>query len=270
MKGPPDRGVPPLRAGARLPIELTSSGPLYEGHFPGLPILPGIGLLDLALRALASAGASSPLREIPSLRLRRLVAPGDVLELHVQDLAPDGRVRIEVRRAAEVVANGVVLLGAPHPSEALATLSGAPRRPSGFPDLDDLLPHRPPMRFVDWIERAAEDAVVCAARVPELCAFNSEGFAPALVALEMAAQSAAVFEALRRSHESSEAGSRIGYLVGARDVRFARARVPAGETLLAEVRVSGIALPLSTYLFDVSHEGQIVASGTVSTWLTGR
>jgi len=227
-----------------------------------------VGLLDLALRALAAAGASPALREIVIFRLRHLVAPGDALTLELRELGPDGRVRIEVRRAAEVVANGVLVLGEPSSGAGRPARAPGERRGSGGPDLDELLPHRPPMRFVERIERETDDGVVCAARVSERSAFSAGGSAPALVALEMAAQSAAVYEALRRFRETNDAGARVGYLVGARDVRFARAQVPAGVTFLAAVEISGIALPLCTYTFDVSQESEVVVSGTVSTWIT--
>jgi predicted hotdog family 3-hydroxylacyl-ACP dehydratase len=227
-----------------------------------------VGLLDLALRALAAAGASPTLREIAALRLRRLVAPGEHLELEVKAFDPDGRARLEVRRAAEVVANAVVVLGEPSPEAAPAVPARRPRRPSSVPDLDDLLPHQPPMRFVEGIEAEMDGGVVCSVRVPEQSAFTVGGFAPALVALEMAAQSAAVFEALLRFRETRDAGARVGYLVGARDVRFARARVPAGVTLFSTIRLSGIAPPLSTYDFDVAYGSEMVSAGTVSTWLT--
>ena len=124
------------------------------------------------------------------------------------------------------------------------------------------------MRFVEGIEAETDVGVVCSVRVPEGSAFTERGSAPALVALEMAAQSAAVFEALLRFREAREAGARVGYLVGARDVRLARARVPAGVTLLTAVQLSAIAPPLSTYAFDVADASGVVASGTVSTWLT--
>src|SRR5262245_14624497 len=279
-RSPPDHAALPVSEGTRLPLGIPLSGPLYEGHFPGRPLLPGVVLLDLALRALAG-GTPPALREIATLRLRRLVAPGDILELGTQAFAPDGRVRLEVRRAAEVVANGVVWLGEPpsgteaeapvhEPSSSArrATLARGPRLPSGVPDLDDLLPHRPPMRFVEGIEMQMEDGVACAVRVPERSAFTAGGSSPALVALEMAAQSAAVFEALLRARDTGGSRARIGYLVGARDVRFARPRLPADRTLSAVVRLSGIAGPLSTYTFDIADGSAVVAWGTISTWLT--
>jgi predicted hotdog family 3-hydroxylacyl-ACP dehydratase len=126
------------------------------------------------------------------------------------------------------------------------------------------------MRFVEAIEAETDGGVVCAARVPELSAFTERGSAPALVALEMAAQSAAMFEALRRFRGEEGGGARIGYLVGARQVRFARDRVPAGATFFAAVRLSATATPLSIYDFEVADATGVVASGTLSAWLTAR
>jgi predicted hotdog family 3-hydroxylacyl-ACP dehydratase len=247
-------------------LEIPSSGSFFEGHFPGRPILPAVALLDLALRALVTAGSPPALRGIANLRLRRPVTPGDVLDLQARAPAPEGGIRFEIRRPDENVADGVVLLG-----ESSAIAAGAPARDlrpaPGSPDLDDLLPHRPPMRMVETIESETDDGVECAARVPAGSAFDSGGTAPVLVALEMAAQTAALFEALRRLRETGQAGARIGYLVGARDVGFGRARVPVGQAFRAAVRLSGMALPLSTYAFEVAQEGEVVASGTLSTWL---
>ena len=276
MNGTSRPDVAPLGDGARLTIEVPSSGPLYEGHFPGRPILPAVGLLDLVSRALASAGFSPSLRGIATLRLRRLVAPGEGLDLRVLSAAADGRVRLAVRRGAEAVADGVVLLGGPAgpwpsaPPPMSSSGAGTPhaRPASGLPGLDDLLPHRPPMRLVEAIESEMDGGVSCAVRVPERSAFDAAGSAPALVALEMAAQAAAASEALRRFREEGVAGPRVGYLVGARDVEFTRARVPVGESLHATVRLSGMALPLCTYAFDVARGTEVVARGTLSTWLT--
>jgi predicted hotdog family 3-hydroxylacyl-ACP dehydratase len=229
-----------------------------------------VGLLDLTLGALRAAGASPTLRDIAALRLRRLVEPGEMLEVEVQACDTDGRVRLEVRRAAEVVANGVVVLGEPLHEGMPAAAFSRTRRPPVVPDLDDLLPHRPPMRFVEAIEAETDGGAICAVRVPALCAFIEQGSAPALVALEMAAQTAAVSEALLRLRGKDGGGARIGYLVGARNVRFARARVPAGATLLASARLAANAAQLSLYDFEVADAAGVVATGTLSAWLTAR
>lgn len=254
-------------------LEIPSSGPLFEGHFPGRPILPAVALLDRTVRALAASGAPEALRGVANLRLRRPIAPGDVLDLESPAPSPDGRARFEVHRAAEVVADGVLFLGEPLSPLAAGPIvagsrAGGWRPASQSPNLDELLPHRPPMRMVETIEGEAEDGLECGARLGAGSAFDSGGTAPALVAIEMAAQTAALFEALRRRREGGPAGARLGYLVGARDVEFSCARVPVGESLRVAVRLSAMALPLSNYLFQVAREGVVVASGTLSTWIT--
>ena len=252
-----------------IKIAVPASGPLYEGHFPGLPILPGIGLIDLSIRALTTAGAAPTLREITSLRLRKLVVPGDSLDLAMKSFEPDGAVRFEVRRGAEIVANASVVLGACRSHQPdRAPIPCGPRRVVEAPPLDSLLPHRPPMRFIEGVEAELDDGLVCAASVPGRSAFAEDGSAPGIVAVEMAAQCAAVFEALRRTRKDEGAGPLIGYLVGARDVRFARGRVEADRSFLATIRQSMNAPPLSTYGFAVEDGVELVASGSLSTWLT--
>lgn len=249
-------------------LEIPASGSLFEGHFPGRPILPAVALLDRALHAMGTAGAERALRGVANLRLRRPVIPGDVLDLQARALAPGVRTRFEVRRDTEVVADGVVLLGEPPSTIAAGAAARGLPPAAGSADLDNLLPHRPPMRMIEAIEGETDGGVECTARVPGGSAFDSGGTAPALVALEMAAQTAAVFEALRRCRDTGQASPRVGYLVGARDVEFGRSRVPVGEALRAAVRLSGLALPLSTYAFEVARQGEVVASGTLSTWIT--
>jgi 3-hydroxyacyl-[acyl-carrier-protein] dehydratase len=262
-------GSPPsLSAGARLAVEVPAAGSWYEGHFPGRPILPGIGLLHLALGALGAAGAPAGLREIVQLRFRRLLSPGEAVELEVKGIDPGGRCRFEASRAGEIVANGIVALGEGGPGPSLVALDRQGARAATPADLDDLLPHRPPMRFVEEVEAELTDGMVCAVRVPAGSPFAAGGSVPALVALEMAAQTAATFESHGRLRADRRRGARVGYLVGAREVRFARARVPDCERFSASVRLSWAAPPLSTYAFDVSRRGEVVAAGLLSAWLT--
>ena len=71
---------------------VTGDEPFLVGHFPGNPIFPGV----LQLEALAQAGAIAVLADpryaeklplfggVEDARFRRLVKPGDTLELSVQ------------------------------------------------------------------------------------------------------------------------------------------------------------------------------------------
>jgi 3-hydroxyacyl-[acyl-carrier-protein] dehydratase len=85
--------VDACEAGAtvRARYRVTGSEPFLAGHFPGNPIFPGV----LQLEALAQAGAIAVLADarfagklplfggVEEVRFRRLVRPGDVVELAV-------------------------------------------------------------------------------------------------------------------------------------------------------------------------------------------
>jgi beta-hydroxyacyl-ACP dehydratase FabZ len=75
--------------------QVTVNEPFFEGHFPGVPVMPGV----LQIEALAQVGAILALREfeepnskipfftgIESARFRRPVVPGDTLRLEVTAL----------------------------------------------------------------------------------------------------------------------------------------------------------------------------------------
>src|SRR5581483_3346026 len=60
----------------RVRIEVPADSPLFAGHFPGHPILPGIAHLSFVEQALGS-----PITAARSVRLRRPVTPRETLDL---------------------------------------------------------------------------------------------------------------------------------------------------------------------------------------------
>lgn len=83
----------------RARYRVTGDEPFLAGHFPGNPIFPGV----LQLEALAQAGAIAVLADprfadklplfggVEDVRFRRVVRPGDVLELAVDIERLSGR-----------------------------------------------------------------------------------------------------------------------------------------------------------------------------------
>jgi predicted hotdog family 3-hydroxylacyl-ACP dehydratase len=127
-----------------------------------------------------------------------------------------------------------------------------------------LIPHRGPARLVQTIlEDPRPDVFVCAGRIPADSAFAVGGRVPAVVVLELAAQAAAVQQAL--AAPAGEA-ARPGYLVAIRAASFRADDVAAGVKLVATVRRTGQAGPLATYDVTVRGAGgDEIASATLST-----
>lgn len=279
-------------------VVLEADDRFFAGHFPDSPILPGVAQLALLERELSRiAGRPLALGALRKLRFRRPAFPGDALDL---EASPRGAETTFVwRRAGEVVADGSARLVAASPLAAddaprfAPATDGAPRfapatggapeclraateaatggAPEGFraatggAEASSLLPHRAPARFAARVLRADDERLDLEALVPEASAFVRDGAAPALLALEIAAQAAACFETLVRVRAGGPGEARRGYLVGARDVVLDGGPLPAGRPILAAVRLAACAPPLSRYAFEVGAGGRL--RGEVSTFL---
>jgi 3-hydroxyacyl-[acyl-carrier-protein] dehydratase len=250
--------------GRRCRVEIPTASPLFAGHFPGRPILPGIAHLAFVERALGS-----PLSAVRSLRLRRPVAPGEALDLLLAPADGEGWTRFEIRCGGEAVSSGAVAAGrGGDEREEEEEEENAPRPGE---DLAALLPHAPPARLVRSVVEAAAGGIVCRAEVPASHPLAAGGRFPAFLGIEAAAQAAAVLEAVevieaigRRQEEDPR--PRIGYLVGVREARFATASLPCGRPLRVTARLQGSAPPLSIY--GITAAGDAVV-GTLSAFLPG-
>ncbi|MBY5974516.1 3-hydroxyacyl-[acyl-carrier-protein] dehydratase FabZ [Pseudooceanicola marinus] len=75
---------------------VTMNEPHFQGHFPGKPIMPGVTIVEaMAQTAGVMVGAALGLEDknaliyfmsIEKAKFRRMVVPGDVLELQVETL----------------------------------------------------------------------------------------------------------------------------------------------------------------------------------------
>ncbi len=94
------------------PSSVTLSIParslVFDGHFPGDPVLPGALLLDLVMRAMTAAGAL-PSRagcEVAVAKFSAAVRPGDSMTIRWQPVR--GVQQFECRVAELIVASGSI------------------------------------------------------------------------------------------------------------------------------------------------------------------
>jgi 3-hydroxyacyl-[acyl-carrier-protein] dehydratase len=102
---------------------VTFNEPFFQGHFPGLPVMPGV----LILEAMAQAGGvlviltlreKEPLDNkvflftgMDRVKFRRPVVPGDRLDLHCRDIKSKfniGKMEAEARVGGELVAEATL------------------------------------------------------------------------------------------------------------------------------------------------------------------
>lgn len=100
---------------------VTMNEPHFQGHFPGKPIMPGVTIVEaMAQTAAVMVGVAMDMADrellvyfmaVDSCKFRRMVVPGDVLEMHLATVRgkPGGRVwkfsgraEVEGEVAAEV------------------------------------------------------------------------------------------------------------------------------------------------------------------------
>jgi 3-hydroxyacyl-[acyl-carrier-protein] dehydratase len=81
---------------------VTFNEPQFQGHFPSMPIFPGVMIIEAMAQTsgilvglsmdLVDKGAKVFFMGVDGVKFRRKVVPGDVLELHVTALRGGGRV----------------------------------------------------------------------------------------------------------------------------------------------------------------------------------
>jgi 3-hydroxymyristoyl/3-hydroxydecanoyl-(acyl carrier protein) dehydratase len=92
-----------------MPLPIPADHPAYAGHFPGRPILPGVVLLDAALRILATRqNMQVATGQLKSAKFLSPVHPGEALTLHYAE-SQAGGFRFEICCGERSVASGAVV-----------------------------------------------------------------------------------------------------------------------------------------------------------------
>jgi 3-hydroxyacyl-[acyl-carrier-protein] dehydratase len=91
-------------------LAVAADHPAYAGHFPGMPVLPGVVLLDATVHALEEiAGVTGVRWEVANAKFQSAVRPGEPLTLQ-HETQSNGSVRFSIQTAGRPVATGVLVL----------------------------------------------------------------------------------------------------------------------------------------------------------------
>jgi len=240
-------------------IELPAN--CCAGHFPGRPLVPGVLQLMLVERALvAEIGDDAALVEVSRVRWRRPVTPNDRLRLSAT--IDDLRARFELAVDGTAVCDGSVGLGSlpMFGADATSPRGGA----SQGPDPLRLLPHRPPMLFVERVAEWGEGGGVCRGRIdPDACLAAGGAVVPASAAIEFAAQSMGAVEGCRSGHEGPP---RVGYLVAASRTVLSVRGFPVDAELTAEVGPTIWSPPMARCSARVTVGDREIVTCHLTTW----
>lgn len=96
-------------AGSVLRLKVEASNPWFEGHFPRLPILPGVVQIGWAEHyACALHGFTPHLAALEHVKFKRPILPGAELDLVLKPDAVAGKLRYEYRDADTSYSAGVL------------------------------------------------------------------------------------------------------------------------------------------------------------------
>jgi len=130
---------------------------------------------------------------------------------------------------------------------------------------EKLIPHRPPMRLIDFLVSCSHKSAAVEAEVPgDSFLVTPGGFLEEVALVELMAQAYAAF----RGYTEVLAGNPVGpgFLVGLRDIRI-HGPAPAGRRLLVNVSLSGSFDRFVLASGEVELEGVTLASGSLKLWL---
>ncbi len=97
------------------PIHWTvpADHPAFAGHFPGIPIFPGVMLLDMALHAITAAtGVALNACEISSVKFLSPARPGDELAIR-HTASASGTIHFDIMAGERKIASGSIVPRSP-------------------------------------------------------------------------------------------------------------------------------------------------------------
>lgn len=133
---------------------------------------------------------------------------------------------------------------------------------SALPPIAALVPHRPPMLLIDEAISHEGRSLVCRARIREGHPLLEEDGVPALVAIELFAQSAAALVGLLAP--TGGPSMQTGALLDTRELRLHASSFAVGDELIIRCTEAWTIGPAAQIECTMERDGEIVAEGSIN------
>ena len=108
---------------------------------------------------------------------------------------------------------------------------------NSLPAMENLVPHRDPMRLVDLVLEAGENHLRASSSVKETWPLCTIRGADAILAIELIAQSVAAHHHWKKGRKTEP---QVGLLVGVKEARFYSQLLPLGAELTVDVKTVAV------------------------------
>lgn len=133
-----------------------------------------------------------------------------------------------------------------------------------FPPISELLPHRPPMLWLDEVLRLEDDEIQCGLRIRAEHVFVIAGLVDPVVSVEWMAQTVGALVGLRERSQSIR--PRPGYLIAIPEAEFAVAQFQVGDQLTLYARRSWGDDSMASFQGRVERDGVQCARAQLSVY----
>ena len=134
-----------------------------------------------------------------------------------------------------------------------------------YPPIVELVPHRPPMLLLDRVLSYDGECVICEAVLGPGSPFVDGDEVPAVVGIEYMAQTIAAGAGLS-ARDKGEASTRMGFLLGCRNLAIAVDSFQVGDRLTIEARRTWGENELGSFACKVQRGGDVVVEGALTVY----
>ncbi|MBI9089299.1 MAG: hypothetical protein JEZ12_08785 [Desulfobacterium sp.] len=242
---------------------------LFAGHFPGAPMLPGVVQIEM-VRSLVERAENRPLEinHIKKTKFLKPIVPGDQITVEIESCVKADGTSVTARLSVGDVTAGTLrmTLGPTEMTLGPVEMTLGPKGSSeggpmtAYPDVLDLIPHRPPFVMIDHILEITSDTIVAEKTFSENDYGTRDRFVLEGILIEAAAQSVAAKQGY--DHLDGQGDSGRGMLVSVGNLDFfskAKASTPLGILVEKQTQVGNFKI----LTVSISQDKAAVAKGTI-------